>query len=354
VSKGRHAKRSWRGGKLPVLLILVVVTLIAIGGTAFAAITYDRDNAERILPGVNVAGVDVSGMTRAEAIQAVRDRAELTLASRVRVSASDLKWNVTPSELGMHADVRGAVSKAMAVTDSFGFFSRVYHRVTSEPVDEGFRLTFPTNKTKVESFVGEVSNEVAEPSRDADVLLEDGEVAFRHSAVGRALDAEPAVAEVRAALKEHTNSVKLGTHKVEPKVSDQDLGYTIVVSRPENKLYLYKGFEVVKTYGIATAAKGYVTPPGTWSIVNKAENPTWTNPAPNGWGAGSPAVIPPGPGNPLGTRALYLDAPGIRIHGTYSDDSIGTYASHGCIRMHISDSEELYGIVPIGTTVLIV
>jgi L,D-transpeptidase ErfK/SrfK len=65
-------------------------------------------------------------------------------------------------------------------------------------------------------------------------------------------------------------------------------------------------------------------------------------------------VIPPGPGNPLGTRALYLDAPGIRIHGTYSDESIGTYASHGCIRMHISDSEELFGIVPIGTTVLIV
>jgi hypothetical protein len=253
-----------------VLLILVAVTLIAIGGTALAAITYDRDNAERILPGVKVAGVDVSGMTRAEAMQAVRDRAELTLGSRVRVSAGGEKWDITPSELGMHADVRGAVGKAMAVTESFGFFSRVYHRVTSEPVDEGFRLAYPTNKAKVESFVGEVSDQVAEPSRDADVLLEGGEVAFRHSAMGRALDAEAAVAEVRAALKEHTNTVRLGTHEVEPEVSDQDLGYTIVVSRPENKLYLYKGFEIVKTYGVATAAKGNVTPSGTWSIINKA------------------------------------------------------------------------------------
>ena len=77
------------------------------------------------------------------------------------------------------------------------------------------------------------------------------------------------------------------------------------------------------------------------------------NPAPTGWGAGEPATIPPGPGNPLGTRALYLNAPGIRIHGTYDTASVGTYASHGCIRMTISDSEDLYPRVPVGTTVLI-
>jgi L,D-transpeptidase ErfK/SrfK len=78
------------------------------------------------------------------------------------------------------------------------------------------------------------------------------------------------------------------------------------------------------------------------------------NPAPTGWGAGAPAEIPPGPGNPLGTRALYLDAPGIRIHGTYDADSIGTYASHGCIRMRIADAEELYPLVPVGTPALVI
>jgi lipoprotein-anchoring transpeptidase ErfK/SrfK len=56
----------------------------------------------------------------------------------------------------------------------------------------------------------------------------------------------------------------------------------------------------------------------------------------------------------LGTRALNLDAPGIRIHGTYADSSIGTYASHGCIRMHIWDSEELFDLVDVGTPVIIV
>jgi lipoprotein-anchoring transpeptidase ErfK/SrfK len=87
--------------------------------------------------------------------------------------------------------------------------------------------------------------------------------------------------------------------------------------------------------------------------VNKQENPTWYNPAIDTWGADLPPVIAPGPGNPLGTRALYLNAPGIRIHGTYSSSSIGTYASHGCIRMLISDSEDLYPRVPMGTRVII-
>ena len=66
-----------------------------------------------------------------------------------------------------------------------------------------------------------------------------------------------------------------------------------------------------------------------------------------------PLQIPGGPTNPLGTRALYLDAPGIRIHGTWDSSSIGTAASHGCIRMHVQDSEELYPLVPIGTQVLV-
>jgi lipoprotein-anchoring transpeptidase ErfK/SrfK len=136
-------------------------------------------------------------------------------------------------------------------------------------------------------------------------------------------------------------------------VTDDKLGATIVINKESNQLSLYQGFDLDRTYSVATAMAPYETPSGTWTIINKAENPTWTNPAPDTWGAGLPATIPPGPGNPLGTRALYLNAPGIRIHGTYDSGSIGTHASHGCIRMNISDVEEMYPLVPIGSTVLI-
>jgi L,D-transpeptidase ErfK/SrfK len=158
---------------------------------------------------------------------------------------------------------------------------------------------------------------------------------------------------IRTALEHRASSVELPVKTVEPSVRNRDVGKTIVVDLSDNTLTLYDAFKVEKTYPVATAMPGYTTPVGTWKIVNKVENPTWYNPAPDTWGAGEPLVIPPGPGNPLGTRALYLNAPGIRIHGTYSSDSIGTHASHGCIRMYIADSEELYPLVPVGTTVLI-
>jgi L,D-transpeptidase ErfK/SrfK len=140
---------------------------------------------------------------------------------------------------------------------------------------------------------------------------------------------------------------------LEPEVTTAGLGQSIVVDLSENHLYFYEGLKLQKDYGVATAAPGYETPVGTWQIVDKRENPTWYNPALDTWGADLPKVIPPGPGNPLGTRALYLNAPGIRIHGTFNSDSIGTYASHGCIRMLISESEELFELVETGARVII-
>ena len=177
---------------------------------------------------------------------------------------------------------------------------------------------------------------------------------FTHAKPGRALKTEQAAAKILKALQQGSSApVQLGVQAVAPKVTDAKVGTTIVIDKTLNKLYLYQGFKLDRTYSVATAMAPYETPSGTWTIVNKAMNPTWTNPAPDTWGAGLPLTIPPGPGNPLGTRALYLNAPGIRIHGTYDSASIGTHASHGCVRMNIDDVEELYPLVPIGATVLI-
>ncbi len=131
------------------------------------------------------------------------------------------------------------------------------------------------------------------------------------------------------------------------------LGNSIVVDISANTLQLYDGLKVEKEFRVATGTPQYPTPVGTFEIVDKKENPTWYNPAPDTWGADLPPSIGPGPGNPLGTRAMYLNAPGIRIHGTWDDSSIGTAASHGCIRMHVQDSEALYPLVPIGTRVIV-
>jgi L,D-transpeptidase ErfK/SrfK len=149
--------------------------------------------------------------------------------------------------------------------------------------------------------------------------------------------------------------VELGTVPVAAKVTAKNLGPTIVVRVNRNQLELYDGFDLVKTYAVATAKPGYTTPSGVWTIWDKRENPTWYNPALDSWGASMPAVVPGGPGNPMGTRAIYIDAPGlIRIHGTTDPSSIGRYASHGCIRMQNEEVEDLFERVAVGTHVIVV
>ena len=109
-----------------------------------------------------------------------------------------------------------------------------------------------------------------------------------------------------------------------------------------------------KTYPIAVGMAGLETPAGRYAIQDKQVNPAWH--VPNSAWAGSLAgqTIPGGaPDNPLKARWLGI-ANGVGIHGTAEGWSIGTRASHGCIRMHVSDVEDLYPRVPIGTPVLIV
>jgi lipoprotein-anchoring transpeptidase ErfK/SrfK len=125
----------------------------------------------------------------------------------------------------------------------------------------------------------------------------------------------------------------------------------IEVNLGARTLTVYKDGRKVKTYRVAIGQAEYPTPTGTYRIITKQKNPTW-NPPDSPWAEGLGA-IPPGPGNPLGTRWIGTSAPAIGIHGTYADYSIGSAASHGCLRMHIPDVEELYEKVNVGMPVVI-
>jgi lipoprotein-anchoring transpeptidase ErfK/SrfK len=140
--------------------------------------------------------------------------------------------------------------------------------------------------------------------------------------------------------------------EVAPRVTRRSIGPVIVIRRGSNRLYLYDGVRPWRVFGVATGQSIYPTPLGRWSIVVKWRNPWWYPPS-STWARGQ-KPIPPGPGNPLGTRWMGLSASGVGIHGTPNDSSIGYSASHGCIRMHIPDAEWLFNHVNIGTTVFIV
>ena len=147
-------------------------------------------------------------------------------------------------------------------------------------------------------------------------------------------------------------ALPLVTKTLKPSVSKTGFGPVIVIHRAGNSLELFNGETPVRTFRVATGRAQYPTPTGSFRIVDMQTNPWW-RPPDSDWAKGL-KPIPPGPGNPLGTRWMGLTAPGVGIHGTPDAASIGYSASHGCIRMLISDATWLFDHVSIGTPVLIV
>ena len=116
----------------------------------------------------------------------------------------------------------------------------------------------------------------------------------------------------------------------------------VVVSIPHRKLALIENGQVKKVYPVAVGAANSPSPSGTFEVKNRLVAPTYYHPG---------KVIPAGANNPLGTRWIGLSTKGYGIHGTNVETSIGKAASHGCIRMHRKDLEELFADVQVGDQV---
>jgi lipoprotein-anchoring transpeptidase ErfK/SrfK len=137
-----------------------------------------------------------------------------------------------------------------------------------------------------------------------------------------------------------------------PKVATAELDEAVVILRGSNRLLFFDDAKLVRWFGVATGQSAFPTPLGDYEIVNLQRNPWWY-PPPSDWAKDSEPV-PPGPGNPLGTRWMGISAPYVGIHGTPDAASIGYSASHGCVRMRIPDAEWLFRRVEIGTPVFII
>jgi lipoprotein-anchoring transpeptidase ErfK/SrfK len=125
----------------------------------------------------------------------------------------------------------------------------------------------------------------------------------------------------------------------------------LVANITQRKVRLIRNGKVVMTFPIAIGQPAYPTPTGEYEINDKQVDPTWYPPD-SPWAA-ELSSIPPGVGNPLGTRWIGTSAPAIGLHGTYAGYTVGTAASHGCMRMHIPDVEKLYDEVTLGMPISI-
>jgi lipoprotein-anchoring transpeptidase ErfK/SrfK len=351
--EGRHRRRRRHHVAL-ALGVTVAVLATAAGGVAYAGYRYDRARAARLLPGIHIAGVDVSDMTRAQAIEALQPAVRAILDRPIDVSVGSRTWTETAEQLGVSVDTSDALSRAFALSSSHSWTDRTLRRLLHHPLDASIRLRVSYDLAPVVAFVKRIAPSVARPARDASLDVVGGKVEAVSSRAGRALSTKRATTLLARAVAGGARSVTLPVRAVEPSVTSDSLGQTIVVRISTNQLFLYDGVKLERTYPVATGQPIYPTPTGHFQIITKEVDPTWVNPARDTWGKDEPAEIGPGPGNPLGTRAMALSAPGILIHGTYDDASIGHHASHGCIRMHIPDSEALFTMVGVGTPVIIV
>lgn len=339
--------------------LLLAVLLLTLSSTMAWAAVNDFDARGRIPNGVSVAGVDLSGMQEARARDAILRAVSAPLMRPVTVRAGAQTFAFDPRR-AVDIDVNSMLDEAYAARRSASYLTRMYSDITRAPLERNVTPTFAVDEAVLDEWVSGVAREVNLRAQDASLTVADGRVFIRASKTGRRLDREQTSALLRGAfateqvLTDVDRIVSAPVKTLQPKVTEKDFKKTIVVDISERRVKLFDGIKVEKTYRCAVGTPGYPTPKGNFEIVQKRYMPTWVNPAPNGWGAGMPRSIAPGPSNPLGTRAMNLSAPGIRFHGTTNTGSIGTAASHGCMRMHRRDIEDFYERVDVGTKVFII
>ena len=285
-----------------------------------------------VAAGVTVAGLPVGGMTAADAAVAIQAAFDRPVKFRFRTR----RWEVSPSLFGAAPYVSLAVGRAL----------------TAAP-DAAVPLLVRVGRAKVSSYVGRLARRYARAPRNAVLSLRNLRPHIAPARYGRAVRRDDMASAIARSLRSLDRTrLRLLVRRVRPAVTADDFGSILVVRRGSRYLTLYRRERYITSFPIAVGTSTYPTPLGRFRIVTKERNPTW-NPPDSAWAAGM-GPIPPGPGNPLGTRWMGLSIPGYGIHGTSAPSSIGTAASHGCIRMYIHQSEWLFERVSVGTPVFIV
>ncbi len=330
--------RAWRVAALSLVVALVAGVTPAFAATGRAAVANN----------VSYNGVLLQGMSESQVESAINGSLPAAPAMSDLIVTDGGKQFPFDTEKALKANVAAMVDQA---------YRSDVGTVTAYAITPVFKV----DSAVVNEWTAKVAKGVDRSAKNAKRVLKKKRLVFVKSSNGYKVDktatAKAITASINAALAANSPGpapVVATVKAIKPKVTSKNINKALLVVLSERRIYLYKGSKLEKKYRCAIGTKSHPTPTGDWKIVRKVKNPTWRNPAPNGWGKNMPAVIKPGPRNPLGMRALYLNASGIRIHGTYKSWSIGTAASHGCMRMKHKDVANLYPRVPVGTPIKII
>jgi len=302
----------------------------------------------RIVPGAKAVGVDVGGLTVPEATARLQELVGLRLSRNVAVSVAGKRYRLGMRTARFQFDAERTAKRA---------FYTARRAAPGTPVDVPAAVRF--SRRSVVAFLARVDRGARVAPRDASVRITLRRMIRVASKPGRDLKRAGLRPAIEAALANPAlpRVFKPGRRELRPRVTADELEgrypTVLTIDRGNYRLRLFKGLKLSKSYRIAVGAAGYDTPSGLYRIQNKAVNPAWSAPDRPWAGLYRGRTVAGGaPDNPLKARWLGI-ANGVGIHGTSDSGSIGTRASHGCIRMTVPEVIELYGRVPVGSPVLI-
>jgi lipoprotein-anchoring transpeptidase ErfK/SrfK len=335
----------------------LLVLLLGAGATGVYA--YDKSREEVIAEGVTVSGVPVGGLERA----AARDKLEAALLEPLKepvtVRYKQRRFRLTPAQAKVGVDLDRSVDRAVARSRRGNVLFRTVRDLRGQTVDADVDVDIRYSRKAIRRLVDRVSGEIDKPAKDAKVSFTTGSLERTPSRTGRRVRTALLRREVNQALLtlEGSRSVRVKTRTIQPDVTSRNVvkkyPAVLIVDRPNFRINLYKNLKLDRSYGIALGKAGNDTPSGLYSIQNKQVDPIWNVPNSDWAGELAGTTVPGGvPENPLKARWMGVYN-GVGIHGTADEGSIGSNASHGCIRMRVAEVKELYDEVPVGAPIYI-
>ena len=342
-----------------ILSYVAIVLMVAFTAASAWAIVSDWAYRDIVAKGATSVGNDLTGMTEGQ-VRATIDRDISTpVMQPLTVNGDGKSWTLDPKGI-VTVDGNGMVAAVYSPSRKATLVTRLISRIAGQPLPTDVKPAYTVDSAGLAGWVKKTATSVDRAPVNATRQVVGYAIQITPAVYGATVDQTRAVDELSNALTSEaarTSASKvasLAISSVTPSIVASSFGNAIVVSLSQCKIRLFSGDQLVTEYPCAPGQPAWPTPKGDFKIVSKQVNAPWINPH-SAWSASMPDVIPGGPGNPMGDRKIGINFPGVFMHGIPRSEysSIGTHASHGCMRMMPSAVHDLYTRVSIGEPVFI-
>ena len=342
-----------------ILMVLGAVFMLTMSATLAWGVVSDYKAHGLIPQGVTVAGKDLSGMSEEQARTAMETAVSAPMLRPVSVVGGGKTWTLEPSGF-VTIDVDTMIDEAYSTRRAATFVARLDSQLRNTPLTKDVQPAYSVDASAVAQWVAKTATEIDRQPTDATRTIVGYEFKITPGVNGQRVDQSASTAAItkalgaEMALSNTSRSADLVVIATKPSITESSFKTAIIVSTSRAKIWLYEGAKLVKTYRCAPGRPAFPTPKGDFFIQSKQYMAAWHNPG-SDWAKEMPLIIPGGPYNPMGIHKIGINSSGIFFHGIPPSEfsSIGTQASHGCMRMMPSTVRDLFGRVSIGDLVYI-